>query len=73
MQAAAGGFSWRSFPIRAKIALGWIVFAVLAALLAPWLAPYDPLEVGLTMPTPARTGRRTSWGPTRRGATSSPG
>ena len=50
MQAAAGGFSWRSFPIRAKIALGWIVFAVLAALLAPWLSPHDPLEVGLTMP-----------------------
>ena len=51
MQASAGGrLSWRNFPIRAKIALVWIFFAVLVAILAPLFAPYDPLEVGLTLP-----------------------
>ena len=41
---------WRSFPLRAKVGMMWIVFTVLVAVFAPLIAPHDPLSVGLTAP-----------------------
>ncbi len=37
-------------PFRAKLGVAWILFVILAAVLAGWIAPHDPYTVGLTLP-----------------------
>ena len=49
--ARLGGL--RSLPLASKIAVGFLLLLVLAAALAPLIAPYDPLETGTPVQPPS--------------------
>lgn len=42
-------------PLPAKLALAFVGIVALAALLAPWIAPYDPLATGVPATEPSAT------------------
>lgn len=43
-------FTWRAFPLRAKIGIIWTALVVFVAVFAPFVSPHDPLGVAITMP-----------------------
>lgn len=73
------GRAWRAFR-RNRLALAGgalVLFLALGALLAPWLAPHDPLRGRLpdrlVPPGTVTAGDASSWGRTTSGGTSSAG
>ena len=51
MQRSSGAvFHFRDFPLRAKIGIIWILIVLVVAILAPLIAPFSHLKIGLTTP-----------------------
>ena len=62
---------WRNLPLKAKIGVGLFGFFVLAGIIGPMVAPYDPsLQTPLTMAGAVRAS--TGSAPRRKGRTSCP-
>lgn len=53
LEARAGSSGFARLPLGSKISLGFLALIILAALLAPMLAPYHPLESGMPVQPPS--------------------
>jgi peptide/nickel transport system permease protein len=50
---SAPGLRFKALSLGSKMALLFLIFIVIVAILAPWIAPHDPLETGLPAQPPS--------------------